>query len=573
MVALIARGVGIAPFGSGIVVPDWTTPQLWPYLNGSFSQPIVLATGTPGLSSIASDGVSGVWTVSYAGSIWHQPASGAVTSHALPSGAVYVGCAASGTSALAMTSSGVVLTSGGTAFGNFPTYARALAGSGTTLGALLPASGLGTMGPGGVTGLIAFPAGLVTPSCISMTSGNPVAIGGWQPAATLPAANAAALSPTDATVMVAVGSGIASIWRTPGVLGDTWNQTTTLTGLQVLTAAAWTPDGFHVGTVSPTSGVVQILSYVTGAVTLLQSIPVSGAVGIAFGPDSVTAIVGQSGLSQLTPLTFTSVWATGAAVTGVPGITTVIGWGGSGAVAAYSSGLAWLGLASGLWTINSRTALGFTPTLLTVDPFLNVYAAASGQFVQVNPSGTVTASGSMGGVPSGLVVQQGRVAISVAAANVIYLFGQGVPGLYTANNGATIALGSRIGLALSDTTLFAMGSGGTTLLGFSGTPFVLTSVVSGAVAQRAAGAWTVTALGVGHTPCAVGYDSAGHLRVVTTQNTSWTIGTNGTVLSSGVVAQLFGQAQSVPLGISAMTLAPTGMYGATSMSGLLVSIT
>src|SRR5579859_4478775 len=568
-----ARGQAVASFRTGVVIPDWTTPTLWPYASGTFSAGIVLATGVPGFSSVTSDSASGVWAIGWSGNLWHQPASGAAIATAMPSGAVYVGCATAGGSAFVMTSSGTVLTSGGATLGTFPTYARAIGGSGITLAALLPASGLGTMTTAGVTGLVTFPTGLTVPSCLSMASGSPVAVGGWQTAPSLAAANAAALSPTDPTVMAAVGSGTATLWLTASGLSDVWGQTQQLTsGIANLTSVAWTPDGFHIGAASPTSGVVQFLGYATGALSLTQTLAVSGATSIAFGADSLHALVAQSGQAQLATLTFSSTWAVGSQVLGLPGITTVTAWGSSGAAAAYASGVAFLGLASGVWSITSQTALGYVPALLTVDPFLNIYAAGSGQVSVISAAGAITGSGSFSGVPSGLAVQQGRVVLSVAAANAIYLFNQTQPGFYTATVGASASFGSQIGLALSETTLFAMGSGSTVTYGFSGTPFVLTSVVSGVVAQRSGGSWTVTALGVGHTPSAVGYDVSGNLRVATTQNTKWSIAISGTVLSSGIIAQIPQQVQSVPLGVSSLTISPSGMYAVTSIPGVLIEI-
>ncbi len=567
-----ARGLAVVPFRSGVAVADWTQPVVWPYATGAFGSGVVLASGTPGFSSMVSDGASGVWAVTWAGTLWHQPAASAASSGALPATSVYVGCAMASALPYVLAASGAVLTSGGATLGTFPTYARTLGGSGSTLAALLPASGLGSMTTTGVTGLVAFPAGLATPSCLSMASGTPVAVGGWQPAASLAAANAAVLSPFDPTVMAAVGNTTLTQWRAASGSTDAWLQTQQLTGLTNMTAAAWTPDGFHVMGVSPTSGVVQVFAYATGAFSLTQTVVVPGAVGVATGADALHALVAQSGLSQLATLSFTSTWGTGIAVTGVPGITAVTAWGASGAVAAYSSGLAFIGLASGVWTIANTVALGFTPTLLAVDAFFDVYAAASGQLAMVSAAGVVQGSGAFSGVPTGLAVQQGRVVLAIPAANMLLAYGQSSPGNWTQQASGALTLGSNIGLGLSQTTLFAMGSASTVTYGFSGTPFVLTNVVSGIVAHRAAGAWVTTGLGIGHTPSAVGYDSFGNLRVVTTENTLWTIGTSGTVVSSGIVPQIAAQSQGVPLGVSALTISPSGIYCATSIPGSLIEI-
>src|SRR5258708_2611420 len=99
----VARGVGLAPFRSGIAIADWTTPVLWPYVEGSgFSAAVMLGSGTPGLSAIAADAASGVYAVSYTGTLYHVPSAGAVSGNAMPSGSVYTGCAFAAGSAFVM---------------------------------------------------------------------------------------------------------------------------------------------------------------------------------------------------------------------------------------------------------------------------------------------------------------------------------------------------------------------------------------------------------------------------------------------------------------------------------------
>jgi hypothetical protein len=167
------------------------------------------------------------------------------------------------------------------------------------------------------------------------------------------------------------------LWRATSGLADAWAQTQALTGLATLTSVTWAPDGFHAMACSPTSGVIQWLSYVTGVIALVQTLTVTGAESAAIAGDSLHAIVAESGQNQLVSLNNTGTWATGAAVTGVPGVTTVIPYGPSGAVAAYGSGLAFLTVATGIWSITSWTALAYTPSVLTQDPFGSLYAAGS----------------------------------------------------------------------------------------------------------------------------------------------------------------------------------------------------
>lgn len=569
-----ARSVELAPFRSGIVAADWLTPTLWPYNGTAFTNGVVLASDTPGLAGVAADASSGVWTVAWDGRLWHQPASGVATSGVMPAGPVYVGCAFAGSQPYVMASSGTVLTSAAVVLGTWPTSGFALAGSGSMLSAVLPASGVGTMTTAGVTGLIALPAGMTVPSCLSLSAGTPVAVGGWQTAPALSGATAAALSPVDPTVMLATGTGRALLWRAASGLTDAWSQSQALTGLASLTNLCWCADGFHALAVSPSSGVVQSIAYATGVISLSQTLTVSGAAAIAVAGDSLHAVVAQSGQSQLATLINTGTWATGSPVTGTPGITTVIPYGASGAVAAYTSGLAFMTLATGGWSITNRVTLSYTPTVLGQDPFGSVYAAGSGLLSVVSTSGAaIVASGSWtGAAPTGLAVKQGRLVLAVPSDSRLYEFGNDVPGLWSLQSSGVLAAGTPVGLGLSQTTLFVMGSASTTMLGYSGTPFVLTNPVSGIAAQRIGGVWVTTVLGVGHTPSAIGYDTGGNLRVATTQNTIWNINSAGTVVSSGIIPQIAQQAQTVPLGVSSLLAFASGMYCGTSMPGVLVSI-
>jgi hypothetical protein len=163
--------------------------------------------------------------------------------------------------------------------------------------------------------------------------------------------------------------------------------------------------------------------------------------------------------------------------------------------------------------------------------------------------------------------------LAVPPDSLLYEVGNTAPGLWAVQSSGALAAGSTIGLGLSETTLFVMGSASTTMLGFSGTPFVFTNPVSGMAAQRVGGSWVTTILGIGHTPSAIGYDTGGNLRVATTENTIWSINsTTGAAISSGIIPQIPQQNQSVPLGVSALLAFASGMYCATSIPGTLVSI-
>jgi hypothetical protein len=144
------------------------------------------------------------------------------------------------------------------------------------------------------------------------------------------------------------------------------------------------------------------------------------------------------------------------------------------------------------------------------------------------------------------------------------------PGIWTPMGSAALALGASVGLGLSQTTLFVLGSGATVTLGFSGTPYALSPVLAGAVGQWNGSAWTTTVMGVSYTPSAVGFDASGNAWVATVQNDLWSVTSGGVVLTAGVVAQQPGQAQTVPLGASDLLAASGQMWVSTSVAGMLI---
>ncbi len=570
-----ARGVALAPFGAGVAVADWTAPQVWPFAAGALGTAIALGTSAAGagLAGAAPDGSGGLWTVSASGALWHLASSLAVTGYAMPSGSVYVGAAMAAGSGFAGAASGRVYGSSASLLGTWPIPAITLAASGSVLAAPLPGSGIGTMAAvGGATGLIAFPSAITTPSCLTLASGNPVGLGGWQVAPLLSGAVAAALDMQNADLMLAVGSGHALLWSAPSAMSEAWAQTQSLTGLASLTAVAWRPDGTQALAPSLASGAVQVLGYSAGILSLLQTVTVSGAVSVAIAGDSVNALIAQSGQSQVMPLAYSgSTWATGTAVTGFPGIVAVAPVGATGAVAAYSGGLAYLGLSSGgVWSTLQTLALGFVPTALAVDPFFQVYVAGSGSLAVVSGMALLGSGSWAGAAPTAIAVQDGRVILAVPTDGLLRIFAKATPSSWSQEGSGTLSLGAAVGLALSETVLFTMGSGATAMYGFSGTPFVLTPVLSGAVGQWNGSAWTQTALGIGHVPSSVAFDASSNLWAATVQGTLWSISSGGAVLSSGYVPTFSGQPQTTMLGASAVLAASGHIYVATSLSGVLI---
>jgi hypothetical protein len=571
---MTARGNSLVPFGSGMAVPDWTTPIVWPFNGTAFSPSIILSTGTPGLWSAAPATSGGLWAVAVTGTLWEVPPVGAPTAHPLTAGEIYVGCAVAGGNPYVVNSFGAVRNAVNALVGTFGgSGAVGLAASGSTLFAPLPAlSGIGTMAaPGGVTGLIALPAAMATPTCLAAASGRPLLVGGYMAATPLSGATAAALNPADPTRMLAVGAGRAILWTNArGFMSDTWMQGQVLGGTATLGGVVWTPNGVQALATSVSSGALQVFNYSAGVLSLAQTLAVSGAVSIAMG-DSANALVVQSGVAHVALASASlGVWASGVAFN-VTGATAAVAYAPGSVAVTYSGGLALTQLASaGVWTAPTYVPLGFSPTLLAADTFGQTYAAASG-FMAVVSGGVVVGSGVLpAGLPTGLVVQQGRVCVAMPSVSAIQVMGLTGPGTWTAMGSAALALGASVGLGLSQTTLFAMGSGSTVTLGFSGTPYALTPVLAGAVGQWGGASWTTTVMGPSYTPSAVGFDASGNAWVATTQNDLWSITSGGVLLGTSIVPQQSGQAQSVPLGSSALLAASGQMWVATSIAGMLV---
>jgi hypothetical protein len=577
---LTARGADCTPYGAGLAVADWLTPQYWPFTPGvGFASSVVLASGTPGLSSISSDPSGGVYLVGWGGSNWHATSGAVVTSGAaLASGQVWIGAAFANGSGIAMSSSGVVnkLSPSG-AIGTWPAPTIALNASGASVAALMPASGLlVTMTSAGVTGSItALPTAVGIPSCLAVSSGaNIAAVGGWQIAPALSGAvDAAVLDPQNALTVLAVGSGRALIWSAPGALSEAWSQTQLLSGVANLNSVAWRPDGSQALATSVVSGSVQVLAYTASVLSLAQTLAVTGACSVAVAGSSINAVVAQSGQSQLATLAYGGVtWATGTPVTGMPGVNAVASVSPTVVAATYSGGVKLVSLNGGVWSLANTIPLGFAPSILFVDAFSQIYAAGSGALAVVSGS-TVLGSGSWAGsVPTDLVVQEGRVVMAIPSDGVFRTFAQSSPGAWTQQSSGALSLGAQVGLGLSDTVMFAMGSGATNMYGFSGTPFALTPVTSGAVARWNGTTWTTTPLGIGYNPSSVAFDVSGNTWVSCVQDYYFSISSGGTVLSSGAIPAFSGQTQITPMGASTINPSGASVFVTTSLAGVMIQI-
>ena len=432
-----ARGVALVPYAAGVAVADWSTAQIWPFSPAvsGFLPPISLASGVPGIGAALTDAAGNIWALTYTGGLYSLTTGGISNLiKTFPSGLTYVGLTSGGPSGFvyAVASSGQYYAHSGAFSGVFGSAAWFAASDTNYLYSLIPAaSGLGRVPfSGGSSGVIALPAAVKTPTVL-LHSGSTVTVGGWQPAPLLGAAVAAALNPAVPTFMLAVGSGAATIWTAPAPLADAWSLSGVLSGLANLNAVAWRPDGAQALATSLVSGLVQVITYATGTVTLTQTgIAISGACSVAVAGDSLHALIAQSGQAQATSLYYSGGgWITGTAVTGLSGIVAVAALGPSGICAVYSSGtsgaLSILKRAGNLtWNVASTATLNFVPTCLTVDYFGRPFVAGSGSVAQFTSGGAVYAQGSWtGAVATAIAVQQGRVVVACPGDSLIRIFG------------------------------------------------------------------------------------------------------------------------------------------------------
>lgn len=579
---MTARSISLVSFGGRLALPDWLTPRFFPFDPAipGITPPVVLATGTPGIAAAAPDASGGLWLVTFDGHTYRRPPAGGIVAGALASGKVYNGAAFLVGSGIASATDGSVVFAsgagggGGTPLGSWPVPAIGLTSSGAMLAALLPVSGLvGTMTTAGVTGSIALPGAITTPSCIALLSGGVIAVGGWATAPSLSGAADAAIDPQNPGVMLAAGSGRAIIWSNPGPLSENWSQTQIVTGLANLNSVAWRPDGTQILATSSIIGSVQALNYIASVLSLNQTLIVSGAVSVAVAGTSINALVAQSGQSQAATLSFGGgSWSTGTPVTGLPGIQSLVSIDATNIAATVSGGVSVISLAAGSWSVTHTTALGFTPTVIAVDKFTRIYAAGSGAVAMI--SGTVMiASGTWAGAaPTSIAEHNGRVIMPVPSDNLIRIFAQSAPNVLSQQGSLALALGTNVGIGTSDTVAFVTGSGATNMYGFSGSPYVLTPMTQGVFGQWNGSAWTTLVLGIGHNPSSVAFDVSGTAWLSSVQGTYFNISSGVTVLSSGTIPVFPQQFQTVPLGISTIMPVSGGVFASSSLAGVLTEI-
>lgn len=583
-----ARGIALAPNGaSGMILADWTTPALWPFA-GALASGIVLSGPVLdlGLAGAAPDAASGVYTVTQGGvatgvagaTYWHV-SGGSVVSGATAFNGInlYAGVAyASGAPYFLQTGGGVTDASGATqALFGYP--ARFLQASGTTLYTLVASgSTIGTWAIGNfltATGAIALPGAISEASCFTVAA-SPLAVAGWANAPALAGAAALAGDPTYSSLLLGVGSGAATLWASQAASGnsDSWAVSQSVTGLANLTALAWVPNGVQALATDSASGVVQVLDYSGGALSLAQTLAVANAGSVAAMASDTDALVCQTASNAVLPLTANGgTWAASGASLALPSPQAVTAVSGNVAAVAYASGVALLAKTGNTWSVAASAALSYLPTLIAADAFGRLYAAGASAF-SVLSGATVIGSGTLAsGAPGAMAIDQGRLLFAVPAASGLLVYGQSSASGWT-QQGAVTGLAGLIALGTAGTTLFAGASAATTLFSFSGTPYQPQQVQAGVLGVYNGATWATGSLGAGRYPSAIGTDASGNYRVACADNTLWTF-TSGAVFSaSGAVAVYTGQVSGTPMGFSALLASGAAVYSATSLAGVLVQI-
>lgn len=584
-----ARTVSLIPYAAGLLLPLWPNPETW-FSNGATVSPSGVynnLASTCGFCGAATDSASGAWLAQWTGSLVHLTSGGAQTNYTLPASA-FTGVAfvpSFSGQAYAISASGQLYTNSGS--GTVPVGpflnkgCWGLATSGTTL-VTMTGSGITSFnitGTGSATSGAVAALPFSTPLCIAANTGN-VAVGGYSQVSFPSGITSIGFDPVVSNALFCRPAiGRVELWG--GAL-EQWALTQSLSGIPHPTNVAWNPNGVGALVTDPTSaGSLNALTFSLNTISLTQTTPLTGAGAVTIQSDDITAFVCQSAQNQVTQFILSGgVWASGS-VFSIPGATSVISTGVSGAAVGYASGVAFLLNSGGTWAVSSSATLPFQPTSLAVDTSGNVIAsgsnAASGYltaFVGAATGSTISWTGSV----NGMLFNQGQVVVADRTNSVFRIYEELLlplqlqASISPAPSGVTNIACSPYTANSSGGTLFVMGSGALTYgYQFVG-PYTIAAVPSGAVSILTSGSWTITNLQIYDKPTAVTFDVSGNVRVATKNNFLYTLAPSGTILSSAGIPTYTSQPQTTTLGISAMVWALNHLWGSSSLNGSLIEL-
>lgn len=521
-------------------------------LDGYFEQDT--QANVPGIISALAPG-NGGWMVDWEGHVAQIFGSGS----AFPS-ATYRGLTTIGTDVYGLNTSGAVRNYTGSLIGTFgQTPRNGMSSDGSSLFAAL-ASGVGSMTTGGVSGIVAYPAALTVPTCFALLSSGAYAVGGWQNYPALGGAAAVGIDPSTSSTAAGVLSGAAVIWQTTDA--NNWTLTSTVTGLANLGYMSWVAGGTQVLATDATSGVVQVLNYSTGNLSLAQQVAVSGAGAIVVLPDGAHGLVAQPG--GVRPLTGSlGTWTASGAAIPLTGVADLILASDTSAAVAFASGYGFVAYNSGLWSVSSTGSVPFNASRIVLDDRNYAYLAASGHFSVYNAT-TLVGSGAWAGGAGAILIERQQVVVADTTSNLLRVFQQTPYGWSESSNIASPAGVSS--LAMIDAVLFAAGTSETYIYEFTA-PYILERIRSGTLTTRVSGAWVTQNLGNAHIPSALAYSSSGEVWAATVENDLYTINVTGGIKTQTTVNVYTGQASGTPLSLSSLDWGSGKLLATTSLPG------
>jgi hypothetical protein len=585
------KSSSLSAYASGVAVNSRYDLDTWVVSGSGLVQTSVSGTvGASGVGSLVacSDGASGEWVAQISGSAIQYASGGTTTAYSMSASAAITGAiynsAQSAPYFLSANGALTTISAGASAnvAGGFGVSGIGLATSGSVLFSLLPGTpALGTYAlssqTSGTSGSIASP--ITAPACLAATSGF-VAVGGWNFATLGSGFTSMAISPATFASLIGATPSTGSVSAWGITTGNTWAFTSVASGLGAPKYVAWVPNGLYALASDPTNGTLYNFSYSLGTITQIQSLAIAGAGPVAMLPDNVHGLLCKTSANQAIALTYSgSTVSSGAAITiAAPSSIAYAGTSGHMLVGC-ASGLALTTInVSGVWSVAATGAVGFVPTSLYVDSAGNAYCAAtsgaSGLFAIATSGLALVGSGSFAGSAVGITYLQGQTLVADGINALVRGFGpKGTVYSQYASAAAPSGLSSIVLNALegSEQDIFASGTSTTYQLSLTA-PYYTDRVRQGAVSVYASGAWTNYVLSVNTLPEAIAWDPSGNLSVYTLPNTLYTFSSGLTLISSGIVAQQTGIAQSTPIGISALLWQGGHLYGSTGLNDSLVEI-
>ncbi len=404
-----------------------------------------------------------------------------------------------------------------------------------------------------------------------MAVSGAIAVGGWNHSIYSPAPTSIALEPGTEGLLLAVApaSGLTVYRNAPG----TWPVSQSSSGIGAPQHIAWAPNDEFAFASDSTNGTVRVFTNTFAVMASSQLLTAAGALQATILTDSLNGLVALGTGNAVSGLTFSgSSWAVSGGVV-LPNPRCVAPLSASTAVAGYASGVAYLKLAAGIWSVTASAALPYAPIAVTSDQVGNIYAigtaAGSGQLSALTGT-AVTSSGVWVGSGVDLYYARSQLLALDAASNLIRPFAI-TAGILAAQATTTSFASGRAFAGTGDQgyNIFVAGASAMQQYHFEA-PYTLQQARVGVVSIYNGGSWA-TASTSGSIPMSMAWSGAA-LLAATLDNLLLTFNASGVQTASGIIVQPSPQPQSVPRGISSMLWIGSALWGATSLNDSLVRI-